>query len=453
MPLVPGLELDREPAAEVLQGLSQGPDLVEQEAGLLPGVVHLGLDHEHCPVLDLVADLRPGAGEHRHRDRAVQVLQAEAGHLHPRRAPLPDHVLRQLQHEAGDAHLRAAIQVPELGDGAAGEQGADPGALLQRVAREVVAQDLVLQGQGLRAAQLDGVVDPIALGDRLLGATASHGVEHRDLTRAAVGRRVVGVLHGALQGGQDRPAPVAGLVERAGLDQRLPADLPDDRRVGLLHDAVEPEGLLVLLQSRSGCDDLLDRLLARALDGAEPEADPPLTLGEELPVGVTDGGRGDLDVAASALVEEGLHLVRVAHLAREVGGQERSAVVRLQVRRLVRDQGVGGGVRLVEAVAPELDDVVPDLLRHVPCAAVRLGAVEELRGELLHDLRLLLAHRLAQVVCVVEREAGEFHRCEHDLLLVDDAAVGVLQDLLEALVVVGDGLTTVLAVHEHLDHA
>ena len=64
-------------------------------------------------------------------------------------------------------------------------------------------------------------------------------------------------------------------------------------------------------------------------------------------------------------------------------------------------------MRLVEAVAPELDDVVPGLLRRRVRAAVRHGAVDELRGELLHDLGLLLAHRLAQVVRFVQREVGQ----------------------------------------------
>ena len=53
-------------------------------------------------------------------------------------------------------------------------------------------------------------------------------------------------------------------------------------------------------------------------------------------------------------------------------------------------------------------------------------------------VELLLAHRLAQLVGLGRREARHLHRDAHDLLLVDDRAVGLLEDGLEAVVVVGD---------------
>ena len=52
--------------------------------------------------------------------------------------------------------------------------------------------------------------------------------------------------------------------------------------------------------------------------------------------------------------------------------------MRLQVRGLVADLGVGGGVRLVEAVAPELHDQVEDLLGLLARQPALLRALDEL---------------------------------------------------------------------------
>ena len=58
--------------------------------------------------------------------------------------------------------------------------------------------------------------------------------------------------------------------------------------------------------------------------------------------------------------------------------------------------------------------------------------VNELRALLRHDLGVFLPHRLAQQVGLSQRVAGDALRDLHDLLLVDDDAVRLLQDLLIA---------------------
>ena len=57
-----------------------------------------------------------------------------------------------------------------------------------------------------------------------------------------------------------------------------------------------------------------------------------------------------------------------------------------------------------------------------------------------HELRVLFPHGFAQDVGVAEREAGEGLNDLHDLLLVDDDAVGLFQDGLEKGMVVHDRL-------------
>ena len=80
--------------------------------------------------------------------------------------------------------------------------------------------------------------------------------------------------------------------------------------------------------------------------------------------------------------------------------------------------------------------------------AVADAPVDELGLHRLHEVALLLAHRLAQLVGLGHREAREVGRDAHDLLLVDHDPVGVAEDRLEVRVVVGDLLEAVLAVRE-----
>ncbi len=209
-----------------------------------------------------------------------------------------------------------------------------------------------------------------------------------------------------------------------------------------------------LLRAQRGArfDHGVNRLLTRAFDRAEA-VPQRRAFGLELPYGSLDGGRTHLDAALARVVDELFDLLRVRHLAREVRSQECTAVVGLQIGGLIREHRVGGRMRLVEAVAAELEDVVPDFFCDALLTAVRFRARHELVGELLHDLGLLLAHRLAQVVGFVQREARQGAGDQHDLLLVDDAPVSVAQDRFHRGVWVRDLFLAVLAAREHLDHA
>ena len=72
--------------------------------------------------------------------------------------------------------------------------------------------------------------------------------------------------------------------------------------------------------------------------------------------------------------------------------------------------------------------------------------VDEVLALAVDDLLLLLAHRLAQHVGLGHGKAGDLHRDAHHLLLIDDDAVGLAEDLLELGEDVGDGLVAVLAI-------
>ena len=63
------------------------------------------------------------------------------------------------------------------------------------------------------------------------------------------------------------------------------------------------------------------------------------------------------------IVVELAHLVGVVHDQRQVGSHECRRMMRLEIRGLIGDQRIRGGVRLVEAVARELLHQVEELRR------------------------------------------------------------------------------------------
>ncbi len=114
-----------------------------------------------------------------------------------------------------------------------------------------------------------------------------------------------------------------------------------------------------------------------------------------------DVGRADGEAEAHAL-GDGLGDALVGAGAREHGGHVLVGVVRLQVRGLVGDGAVAGGVRLVEGVAGERLDQVEDGARFVFAVAVGDGGGDELIALGVHQLDDLLRHRFAHRVGVFQ---------------------------------------------------
>ena len=87
----------------------------------------------------------------------------------------------------------------------------------------------------------------------------------------------------------------------------------------------------------------------------------------------------------------------------------------------------------VERVGRERLDGAPERVHRLLGVAVCKHA----RGERFvlfgQDLGLLLAHGLAEAVCLARRVVGHLLRDVHDLLLVDDQAVRLVEDVLERL--------------------
>ena len=125
--------------------------------------------------------------------------------------------------------------------------------------------------------------------------------------------------------------------------------------------------------------------------------------------------------------------------------------MRLQVGGLVGDAAVADGVRLVEGVAGERLHQVEDGVRLRDAVAQPLRPLHEAAALGLHDLGVLLAHGLAHDVGLAQRVAGELARDLQHLVLVDDDAVGGVEDLGEVGVGVADRFVAVLGANEARD--
>ena len=332
---------------------------------------------------------------------------------------------------------------------------------------DVQAQDLVLR------VQLGRTVPFLAVGRGRVALESGAGHLREEVEERALAGRAVALAFGG--GVQDvlrvvlvdqhhqLAARVTRGVEGARLDQRLDHAAVGGGGVHAVHEVVEVlEGAALVALSH---DDLGDAF-ADAADAGETEADT-LVRRREVSTGLVDVGGQDGYALAAAGRDVVHNLVRLAH----VGGQDRGHVllgeVGLEPGGLHHEDGVAGGVRLVERVGRELEDVVPQLLRRLALVAVGnravhpvvvdglVGAValpvEDLARE---HLDLFLGYGLAHArVGLARGEAGHLHGDLHDLLLVDHGAVGLLQDRLEAVVVVGDGLLAVHALDVAVDHA
>ncbi len=82
-------------------------------------------------------------------------------------------------------------------------------------------------------------------------------------------------------------------------------------------------------------------------------------------------------------------------------------------------------MRLVEAVTGEFLHQVEDVAGQVLVDALARTPFHEAGALLGHLFRLLLAHRAAQHVGLTQRIAGQHLRDLHDLLLVENHAIGI----------------------------
>ena len=102
----------------------------------------------------------------------------------------------------------------------------------------------------------------------------------------------------------------------------------------------------------------------------------------------------------------------------------------------------------VEGIGSELFPVCPYLLKYLGIVTSLYPTLYELGLHGIDDVFLLLTHGLAQGVALASGEACELAAQEHDLLLIDGDAIGVLEVFFAVGEVVCDWLSTILASYE-----
>ena len=230
-------------------------------------------------------------------------------------------------------------------------------------------------------------------------------------------------------------------LEGPRLDQRLDRFLVEAGVVDLAAEIVE-RGEVTL--GAPGFDYLGDHALADPSHRGEPEANRVLYR-SEVQLGRVDVGDQHRDPTLARHVQV-LGLVVLAVLDR---GQQRGhvldRVVGLKPGGLIRDVGVAGGVGPVEGIVGERLNQGPQALGlglRQPGANAALDEHGLLSG---HHLAVLLADGLPHHIRSARCVPGEPLQHQHDLLLVDQDPVGLLGDVLERFVQVGDLAGVVLA--------
>ncbi len=214
-------------------------------------------------------------------------------------------------------------------------------------------------------------------------------------------------------------------IERARLDQRLDHSLVTHHQRNLAQEIGEPVELALRLARR---DDRVHHVGAHVADRRQAEPDVGADR-REHGYRLVDVGRQHLDAHPAALTQVQRRLVLVVGHRGEQRGHVLGRVIGLQVRGPVRDQAVGGGVRLVERVPGERYQDVPDGLDGLVGVAAFPTSLLERQVLLVEDLLLLLAHGPAEQVGLAECVAGQdLGRLLH-LFLVDDQAVSRLEHL------------------------
>jgi len=295
----------------------------------------------------------------------------------------------------------------------------------ERMPADVEAEDLLLACKALGLGHRRHVGERARTGG-CPGRAVGHA-EQRDLAHRLLLLLERRFLHRGVERAPVLRAVAAKAVKRAGGDQRLEDSLVAGAKVYPIREVEEGrEGLLVPCG-----EDRVDCAAANVADGAEPEADPLVREHGELVVRLVHVGRQHLDAELARLVDELHHRVGVADGRRQDGRHEIGGEVRLEPRRVEGDDRVRDRVRLVEAVAAEGLDLPRELLDDAPVVAARDGLLDELAQLRLDELRVLLAHRLAQHVGFGERDAGQRLRDAHHLFLVGDDAIRRFEDRLQ----------------------
>ena len=167
--------------------------------------------------------------------------------------------------------------------------------------------------------------------------------------------------------------------------------------------------------------------------------------------GAVDFGQAYGDAHAVALVDGSYIAVAVVQAAVQHRRHIFQGVMGFEIRRPVGNQAVTDAVGFVESVAGEGFNEVENLGAHLAGVALPDGAGNEAFPLLGHQLGDFLAHSLADGVGFAQRVAGEVLQDVEHLVLINDDAVGFVQQFFHTGVRVGDFRAAVLGTDEAVD--
>ena len=230
---------------------------------------------------------------------------------------------------------------------------------------------------------------------RAAATTTDRGVsqtlEKVRLARVPIGLRLTARLDRLIEHEQHAAARIARRIERAGANQALQDATRDVLRIDALCDIPDRDEPPVRL---ARLDDRPHGVLADVLDGTQPEANLALD-DREIALRRVDIGWQHLKTHRLALGHVERHFVFGVHHRRDQRRHVLGRIVGLEVGRAVRDQGVAGGVSLVEGVLRAALVLDPEILGDLAIDAVGLAANHERLLQLAHQLGVLLTDRLA----------------------------------------------------------
>src|SRR5690606_17220732 len=295
---VAGEERQLEPDEAAVPDPLQRVDLVQEERRriLVTVPARYGPHQEDRAVLgQRVTVPLPDLAESQDRRGTVEVLDREP-------APLAPGATRDLPVDRRDHTRELDLLITEVTEVARVHMVEEPDLLtelLQRMAADEEAQDLLLAGEALGLApRLDIREDRLRAQLRRRVGAAAQRIEERALARLALRGAELRLAERALEAGQElRPVRRAGRgrgrqrVTRAGRDQRF-------ERPAARHAQVDPvdqiEERAERAVARPGVQDRADRRLAHAPDRAQPEPDLRARDRRELPAGLVHIRRQDL---------------------------------------------------------------------------------------------------------------------------------------------------------------
>ena len=205
-------------------------------------------------------------------------------------------------------------------------------------------------------------------------------------------------------------------------------------------------------------DNGLNRPFAYTFDCADAVNNLPVIVNVEMIQPGVNVGRQDLQPHSPTFIDQAHDLIGVIHIRRHDRCHKLRRIVRLQPKRLVGYQSIGRRVRFVKSITCEFLHKVEDFHRQFAVNAVILRALFKYRALLRHFFRFLFTHGTTQHVRAAKGIAGKHLGNLHYLFLVQDNAVGGLQNGFQAFMLplnirIGDRFTAMLTVDKVIHHA